>query len=60
MQAIAAGTAGDHAYGTFEVTAGGAWTYTLNSANGAVQALGLGQTLTDTITVTPARSSASS
>ncbi|MEW6134068.1 MAG: VCBS domain-containing protein, partial [Pseudomonadota bacterium] len=54
VQPIAAGTAGDNGYGTFEVAANGAWTYTLNNANPAVQALAAGATLTDAITVTSA------
>ena len=36
----------------FTMTAAGVWTYTLNNANGAVQALNIGGTLTDTFTVT--------
>jgi large repetitive protein len=51
VQPIAAGTAGDNGYGTFEVAANGNWTYTLNNALPAVQALTAGATLTDTITV---------
>jgi VCBS repeat-containing protein len=39
-------------YGTFTITAAGVWTYTLNDANSAVQALNIGDTLTDTFTVT--------
>jgi VCBS repeat-containing protein len=39
-------------YGTFTVTASGVWTYTLNEANSAVQALNVGDHLTDTFTVT--------
>ena len=39
-------------YGTFTMTADGVWTYTLNDANCAVQALNVGGTLTDTFTVT--------
>ncbi|WP_249779210.1 VCBS domain-containing protein [Bradyrhizobium sediminis] len=39
-------------YGTFTMTAAGVWTYTLNEANSAVQALNVGDTLTDTFTVT--------
>ena len=39
-------------YGTFTMTAGGVWTYTLDNANSAVQALNVGDTLTDTLTVT--------
>ena len=34
------------------MTAAGVWTYTLNNANSAVQALNVGDTLTDTFTVT--------
>ena len=34
------------------MTAAGVWTYTLNDANSAVQALNAGETLTDTFTVT--------
>src|SRR5947208_5496461 len=33
------------------MTAGGVWTYTLNNSNAAVQALNVGGTLTDHITV---------
>lgn len=51
LQAIAAGTAGANGYGTFEVGADGSWTYTLDNADPAVQALNDGETLTDTITV---------
>jgi len=39
-------------YGTFTMTAAGVWTYALNDANSAVQALNVGDTLTDTFTVT--------
>ena len=39
-------------YGTYAVTAAGVWTYTLNNANATIDALGLGQSATDTITVT--------
>ena len=38
-------------YGTFTVAADGTWSYVLNNANPAVQALGTGDTLTETITV---------
>src|SRR5258708_19302036 len=34
------------------MTAAGVWTYTLNDANSAVQALNVGNTLTDSFTVT--------
>ena len=48
---VLAGTAGDNGYGTFEVGADGAWTYTLDNSLAAVQALPAGATLTDMITV---------
>ena len=49
----AAFLAGAHAgaYGSLALTAEGAWTYTLNNANAAVQALNAGQTLLDSIVV---------
>ena len=37
-----------------QLTAAGAWTYTLDNNNAAVQALNAGGTLTDTFTVTTA------
>jgi len=37
------------AYGSLVLAVGGAWTYSLNNANAAVQALDSGQSLTDTI-----------
>jgi len=45
-------TASAGGYGAFTMTAAGLWTYTLDNANGAVQALNAGETLTDTFTVT--------
>ncbi|MCP4934177.1 MAG: hypothetical protein GY927_08230 [bacterium] len=39
-------------YGSFDVTTAGAWSYTLDNANGAVQALAAGATLSETFTVT--------
>ncbi len=47
----AAGSATDHGYGTFQMTAAGTWTYTLDNSNAAVQALNNGQSTTDTFTV---------
>ena len=44
----------DGGYGTFTMTADGAWTYTLDNDNRAVQALNDCGTLTDTFTVTTA------
>lgn len=45
-------TASTRGFGTFTMTAAGAWTYTIDDANGTVQALNVGDTLTDTFTVT--------
>jgi VCBS repeat-containing protein len=45
-------TASAGGYGTFMMTAAGVWTYTLDNANGAVQALNYCDTLTDSFTVT--------
>src|SRR2546428_153823 len=50
FQAVAAGTASTDGYGTYAMTAGGVWTYTLDNSNAAVQALNVGGTLTDHIT----------
>lgn len=46
-------------YGTFEVTATGDWTYTLNNAAIAVQDLNTGDTVFDSFTVTSADGTAS-
>jgi VCBS repeat-containing protein len=45
-------SSGNSTYGSFTMTAGGLWTYNLNNANTAVDALNAGQTLTDTFSVT--------
>jgi len=45
-------TASDGGYGKFTITAGGVWAYALDNGNSAVQALNVGDTLTDTFTVT--------
>ena len=50
--AVSSPTASDSGYGTYTLTAAGVWTYTLDNSNGAVQALNVGETLTDTFTVT--------
>lgn len=42
------------AYGSLAITAAGAWTYTLDNANAAVNGLGAGQVLVDSVTVTTA------
>ena len=44
-------TAGDNGYGQFEIS-NGTWTYTLDNGNASVQALDVGETLTDTFTFT--------
>ena len=41
---------GDSGFSTYTLTAAGVWTYTLDDSNPAVQALNVGQTLTDTFT----------
>src|SRR5882724_270517 len=50
--AVTSPTASAGGYGTFTMTAAGVWTYLLDDANNAVQALDVGDTLTDTFTVT--------
>jgi VCBS repeat-containing protein len=49
-QAVAAGTASTGGYGSYQLSATGAWVYTLDNDNAAVQALGAGATLNDTFT----------
>jgi VCBS repeat-containing protein len=49
--AASAGTASDQPFGTYEMSAAGDWTYTLDNTNAAVQALNVSDTLTDTFTV---------
>ncbi|WGR69832.1 MULTISPECIES: VCBS domain-containing protein [unclassified Bradyrhizobium] len=49
--AIGSPTASAGGYGSFTITADGAWTYTLDNANCKVQALNIGDTLTDSFTV---------
>ena len=39
-------------YGSLTIDAAGNWTYTLDNANAAVQALPLNATMNDTVTVT--------
>ncbi|UPK30674.1 VCBS domain-containing protein [Bradyrhizobium sp. 195] len=50
--AVSSPAASDDGYGTFTMTAAGVWTYTLDNNNSVVQALEVGDTLTDTFTVT--------
>ena len=50
-QEVTTPTASDTGYGTFVMNAGGQWTYTIDQLNTDVQALGDGDTITDTFTV---------
>ena len=50
--AVSSPTKSAGGYGTFTMTAAGAWIYTLDNANSAVQALNAGDMLTDSFTVT--------
>ena len=50
--AVAAATASAGGYGSYTLTADGVWTYTLDNGNAAVQALNVGDRLTDTFTAT--------
>ena len=50
--AVGTATASANGYGSYTLTAAGVWTYTLDNSNAAVQALNVGQTLTDTFTAT--------
>ena len=50
--AVATPTPGANGYGSYTLTAAGVWTYTLDNSNTTVQALGTGDTLTDTFTAT--------
>ena len=52
FKAVSWPTASAGGYGTFTMTAAGVWTYTLDNANCAVQALNDYDTLTDSFTVT--------
>ena len=45
-------SAGSATYGTYAMTIGGVWTYTLNNANAAVNALNVGGSLSDSFVVT--------
>src|SRR5207253_1380115 len=50
--AVSSPAASAGGYGTFTMTAAGVWTYSLDDTNSVVQALDVGDTLTDTFTVT--------
>ncbi|MEI9885432.1 MAG: DUF4347 domain-containing protein [Rhizomicrobium sp.] len=51
FQAVSAGAATTNGYGTYAMTAGGTWTYTLDDTKAAVEALNVGGSLNDTFTV---------
>jgi VCBS repeat-containing protein len=50
--AISTPTESARGFGTFTMTTAGVWTYTVNDASSAVQALNVGDRLTDSFTVT--------
>ena len=50
--AVGTATASANGFGSYTLTAAGVWTYTLDNSNATVQALNVGQTLTDTFTAT--------
>ncbi|WP_061849378.1 VCBS domain-containing protein [Bradyrhizobium sp. DOA1] len=50
--AVSSPTKSTGGYGHFTMTSAGVWTYTLDNGNSKVQALNVGDTLTDTLTVT--------
>ena len=52
--AVATPTPADNGYGSFTVTAGGVWTYTLDNDRAATEALDAGDTVTVEFTVTAA------
>lgn len=56
---VAEGTKGTSGFGSFTLSENGTWTYEIDNSLAAVQALGLGETLTDSLTVTSADGSAS-
>ena len=49
---ISSPTTSTGGFGAFTITANGVWAYTVNQTNSVVQALNVGDTLTDTFTVT--------
>jgi VCBS repeat-containing protein len=51
FMAVSSPHASDHGYGSFTMTVDGHWTYTLDNDNCAVQALNVGQSLTDSFVV---------
>src|SRR5262245_14738199 len=54
-----ASTPGNNGFGTFTLAANGAWTYTANDSQTAIQQLGAGQSLTDSFTAVSSDGTAS-
>ncbi|WP_418147726.1 VCBS domain-containing protein [Variovorax paradoxus] len=54
-----AGTAGGNGYGSFTLAANGAWTYTANNGQAAIQQLGAGQSISDSFTAVSSDGTAS-
>src|SRR5207253_1129102 len=54
-----ASTPGSNGFGTFTLAANGAWTYTANDSQTAIQQLGAGQSLTDSFTAVSSDGTAS-
>ncbi|ANW04902.1 VCBS domain-containing protein [Bradyrhizobium icense] len=50
--AVSTPTASSRGFGTFTMTTAGVWAYSIDQSNSTVQALNVGDTLTDTFTVT--------
>lgn len=60
FDAVACPETSDNGYGTFTMTPDGHWTFALDNGNCAVQALNVGQSLTDSFTVKTADGTAQS
>ncbi|OEZ27266.1 beta strand repeat-containing protein, partial [Variovorax boronicumulans] len=54
-----ASTAGGNGYGSFTLAANGAWTYTANNGQAAIQQLGAGQSISDSFTAVSSDGTAS-
>src|SRR4029078_1432373 len=54
FNAVLTPTAGTNGYGSYTLASNGSWTYTLDNSNAFVQALNVGQTLSDTFTAVTA------
>ncbi|TSD54720.1 tandem-95 repeat protein [Variovorax sp. KBS0712] len=54
-----ASTAGGNGYGSFTLAANGAWTYTANNSQAAIQQLGAGQSISDSFTAVSSDGTAS-